>query len=240
MLGINVPDVFNALQVYLGSAYVNDFNLFGRTFRVTAQADADYRLDTEDVLKIRVRNYQRRYRAARLVHHRARHLRPVPRAALQPLSGGRARRRAPRPAFRKARPSRSWRSSRPRRCREGFSYEWTDARLPADQRAGNTAIFAFVLAVVFVFLVLAAQYESLTLAARGHPDRADVPGRRDHRRHPARAGQQYPHPGRLHGADRPCRQERDPDRRVRASSRIRAATAGRRRSRPRGCGCVRS
>ena len=44
----------------------------------------------------------------------------------------------------------------------GFSYEWTDARLPAD-RAGNTAVFAFALAVVFVFLVLAAQYESLTL-----------------------------------------------------------------------------
>ena len=40
LLGINVPDVFSALQIYLGSSYVNDFNLFGRTFRVTAQADA--------------------------------------------------------------------------------------------------------------------------------------------------------------------------------------------------------
>ncbi len=44
LLGINMPDVFNALQVYIGSAYVNDFNLFGRTFRVQAQADAQYRL----------------------------------------------------------------------------------------------------------------------------------------------------------------------------------------------------
>src|SRR5581483_3447090 len=56
MLGVNVPDVFAALQTYLGSTYVNDFNLLGRTFRVTAQADAPYRLDTKDVLKIRVRN----------------------------------------------------------------------------------------------------------------------------------------------------------------------------------------
>jgi multidrug efflux pump subunit AcrB len=56
LLGINVSDVFGALQTYLGSTYVNDFNLLGRTFRVTAQADAPYRLDTKDVLKIRVRN----------------------------------------------------------------------------------------------------------------------------------------------------------------------------------------
>jgi multidrug efflux pump subunit AcrB len=56
LLGINVPDVFAALQIYLGSSYVNDFNLFGRTFRVVAQADGEFRKDTEDVLKIRVRN----------------------------------------------------------------------------------------------------------------------------------------------------------------------------------------
>src|SRR5689334_19097924 len=56
LLGVNVPDVFAALQIYLGSAYVNDFNLFGRTFRVVAQAADRYRLDREDVLKIRVRN----------------------------------------------------------------------------------------------------------------------------------------------------------------------------------------
>src|SRR5260221_10003275 len=56
LLGINIPDVFSALQIFLGSAYVNDFNLFGRTFRVTAQAMADARLETKDVLKIRVRN----------------------------------------------------------------------------------------------------------------------------------------------------------------------------------------
>jgi multidrug efflux pump subunit AcrB len=56
LLGVNVPDVFAALQIYVGSAYVNDFNLFGRTFRVTAQADSSHRLDAKDVLSIRVRN----------------------------------------------------------------------------------------------------------------------------------------------------------------------------------------
>src|SRR5258705_11354598 len=56
MLGVNVPDVFGALQTYLGSYYVNDFNLLGRTFRVTAQAEDSYRLDPKDVLQIRVRN----------------------------------------------------------------------------------------------------------------------------------------------------------------------------------------
>src|SRR5262249_29786053 len=56
LLGINVQDVFSALQIYLGSAYVNDFNLFGRTFRVQAQADAKYRLEPKDVLQLRVRN----------------------------------------------------------------------------------------------------------------------------------------------------------------------------------------
>src|SRR4029079_18299673 len=56
LLGIDVRDVFSALQVYIGSAYVNDFNLFGKTFRVMVQADGPYRLGPEDVLKIRVRN----------------------------------------------------------------------------------------------------------------------------------------------------------------------------------------
>src|SRR5258705_2236274 len=52
MLGINVPDVFAALQTYLGSYYVNDFNLLGRTFRVTAPAYDSYRLDPKHVLLI--------------------------------------------------------------------------------------------------------------------------------------------------------------------------------------------
>ena len=56
LLGINVPDVFSALQTDLGSFYVNDFNLLGRTFRVTVQAESSHRLDPKDALQIRVRN----------------------------------------------------------------------------------------------------------------------------------------------------------------------------------------
>ena len=52
----NVADVVRALQTYLGSSYVNDFNLLGRTFRVTAQAEADYRVRADSILKLRVRN----------------------------------------------------------------------------------------------------------------------------------------------------------------------------------------
>src|SRR5260370_33182919 len=56
MLGINNPDIFNSLQVYLGQSYVNDFNLFGRTFRVQAEADSPFRLLPKDVLSLRVRS----------------------------------------------------------------------------------------------------------------------------------------------------------------------------------------
>ena len=57
LLGLSLPDVFNTLQIYLGSLYVNDFNLFGRTFRVTLQADKDARAEcTRDLSRLYVRN----------------------------------------------------------------------------------------------------------------------------------------------------------------------------------------
>ena len=91
MLGVRVPDVFAALQIYIGSSYVNDFNLFGRTYRVTAQADSGYRLEPSDVLNIRVRNDQGQtvplasFTTVRDMSG------PVSRAALQSLSRGRTR-----------------------------------------------------------------------------------------------------------------------------------------------------
>ncbi len=77
MLGVNVSDVFGALQTYLGSTYVNDFNLLGRTFRVTAQADAALPPRHQGRAKDPRAQQPRRYRAARLVHHRARHSGPT-------------------------------------------------------------------------------------------------------------------------------------------------------------------
>ncbi|HXW26367.1 MAG TPA: efflux RND transporter permease subunit, partial [Xanthobacteraceae bacterium] len=161
LLGINVPDVFNALQTYLGSSYVNDFNLLGRTFRVMAQADAPYRLDTGDVLRIRVRNSNGdtvplgSFTTVRDVAGPYR----VPRYNLYPaaeLDGTAA------PGYSQGEAIALMESLAARILPEGFSYEWTTLAFQ-QQRAGSTALFAFVLAVVFVFLVLAAQYESLTL-----------------------------------------------------------------------------
>ncbi|MBV8824792.1 MAG: multidrug efflux RND transporter permease subunit [Bradyrhizobiaceae bacterium] len=161
LLGINVPDVFSALQTYLGSSYVNDFNLLGRTFRVMAQADSPYRLDSADVLKIRVRNSNGdtvplgSFTTVRDISGPYR----VPRYNLYPaaeLDGAAA------PGFSQGEAIQLMEKIAAETLPEGFSYEWTT--LAYQQiRAGSTAVFAFVLAVVFVFLVLAAQYESLTL-----------------------------------------------------------------------------
>ena len=161
LLGINVPDIFNSLQVYLGQSYVNDFNLFGRTFRVQAEADSPYRLRPQDVLSLRVRNAGGEtvplgsfatlsdiagpYRVPRYNIYPAAELDGAPAAG---YSQGQAIEIMQRLAG--------------ELLPDGFAYEWT--QLAYQQiRAGNTSIFAFALGVVFVFLVLAAQYESLTL-----------------------------------------------------------------------------
>ena len=161
LLGINVPDVFAALQIYLGSAYVNDFNLFGRTYRVVAQAQSGDRLDSKDVLKIRVRNSAGdtvplgAFTTVRTITGPYR----VPRYNLYPaaeLDGAAAA------GYSQGQAIQIMEQLAAQVLPEGFSYEWTTLAFQ-QLRAGNTATFAFVLAVVFVFLVLAAQFESLTL-----------------------------------------------------------------------------
>ena len=161
LLGINVQDVFNALQIYIGSSYVNDFNLFGRTFRVTAQARDQDRLDTADVLKIRVRNSNGdtvplgSFTTVDDISgpYRVPHYNLYPAAE---VDGGAA------PGYSQGQAIAAMDRLAAETLPEGFSTEWTTLAFQ-QIRAGNTAMFAFVLAVVFVFLVLAAQYESLTL-----------------------------------------------------------------------------
>jgi hydrophobe/amphiphile efflux-1 (HAE1) family protein len=161
LLGVNVSDVFSALQIYLGSAYVNDFNLFGRTFRVVAQADSQFRNDTRDALKIRVRNGNGdtvplgAFTTVRDISGPYR----VPRYNLYPsaeLDGNAAA------GYSQGEAIEIMQKLAAQALPPGFSYEWTTLAYQ-QLRAGNTAMFAFVLAVVFVFLVLAAQFESLTL-----------------------------------------------------------------------------
>jgi hydrophobe/amphiphile efflux-1 (HAE1) family protein len=161
LLGINVQDVFNALQIFIGSSYVNDFNLFGRTFRVTAQARDEDRQHIADVLKIRVRNSSGDtvpLGSFTTVTDIAGPYR-VPRYNLFPaaeIDGAAA------PGYSQGQAIAIMDKLAAETLPDGFATEWTTLAFQ-QIRAGNTAMFAFVLAVVFVFLVLAAQYESLTL-----------------------------------------------------------------------------
>jgi hydrophobe/amphiphile efflux-1 (HAE1) family protein len=161
MLGVNTQDVFAALQIYIGSSYVNDFNLFGRTFRVTAQAESGYRINPQDVLNIRVRNASGNtvpLASFTTVHDVSGPYR-VPRYNLYPaaeLDGAAA------PGYSLGQAIDTMEKLAAETLPDGFAYEWTTLAFQ-QIKAGNTAMFAFVLAVVFVFLVLAAQYESLTL-----------------------------------------------------------------------------
>jgi hydrophobe/amphiphile efflux-1 (HAE1) family protein len=161
MLGVNVADVFGALQVYIGSAYVNDFNLLGRTFRVTAQADAPYRREPSDILKIRVRNGSGEtvplgsFTTIRNIAGPYR----VPRYNLYPAAELDA---TAIPGYSQGQVIDALQKIAAETLPDGFGYEWTTLAFQ-QIRAGSTALFAFALAVVFVFLVLAAQFESLTL-----------------------------------------------------------------------------
>ena len=161
MLGVNVADVFGALQVYIGSAYVNDFNLLGRTFRVTAQADALYRREPSDILKIRVRNGSGEtvplgsFTTVRNIAGPYR----VPRYNLYPAAELDA---TAVPGYSQGQAIDALQKIAAETLPDGFGYEWTTLAFQ-QIRAGSTALFAFALAEVFVFLVLAAQFESLTL-----------------------------------------------------------------------------
>ncbi|MFG1391996.1 efflux RND transporter permease subunit [Xanthobacter agilis] len=161
LLKVNVNDVFTALQTFIGSTYVNDFNMFGRTFRVQAQADAKYRMEAKDVLAIRVRTTNGdtvplgSFTTVKDISGPYR----VPRYNLYPsaeLDG------SPAPGYSQGQAMRIMEGLAQKVLPQGFAYEWTGIAYQ-QERAGNTAIFAFALGVVFVFLVLAAQYESLTL-----------------------------------------------------------------------------
>ena len=161
LLGINVPEVFSALQVYLGSSYVNDFNLLGRTFRVLAQAESRDRHEPQDILKIRVRNSSGEtvplgsFTTIRTISgpYRVPHYNIYPAAELDGAAA---------PGYSQGQAIGTMERLAAQVLPEGFGYEWTTLAFQ-QIRAGNTATFAFVLAVVFVFLVLAAQFESLTL-----------------------------------------------------------------------------
>ncbi len=161
MLGVESADVLNTLQVYMGSAYVNDFNLFGRTFRVTAQADAPYRLEPEDIAMLRTRSKSgamvplgslTTFRTVSGPDYVTRYnLRPA--AELNGNTGPGASSGQAIAAM-----ERIAREKLPR----GYDFEWTGLYYQ-QILAGNTAVFIFPLCVLFVFLTLSALYESWSL-----------------------------------------------------------------------------
>ena len=160
-LGINLNDVFDSMQVYLGSSYVNDFNKFGRTYRVYVQADAPFRSHPEDIAKLKVRNIKGEM---------------VPLGSIVNVEQSYGPERANRyNAYRSAdinsEPAIGFSSGQAQAAMEkivqenlpaGMAYEWTE--LTYQQiLAGNTTFIVFPLCVLFVFMVLAALYESLRL-----------------------------------------------------------------------------
>lgn len=160
-MGVSLADLNEALQVYLGSVYVNDFNLFGRTYQVTAQAEPAYRKDPTDVGRIKIRNQAgemvplaalvkviKTGGADRVQRYNLYYSADINGNTLPGISSGQMIEKIERLA----------RDNLP----VGFAIEWTD--LTYQQiLAGDTLIYIFPLCVIFVFLVLSAQYESWSM-----------------------------------------------------------------------------
>jgi multidrug efflux pump len=159
--GVNIDTLFTTMQAYLGSLYVNDFNLFGRTYQVNVQADAQYRQDIEDISQFKIRNAQGdmiplgsfldvEHSAGpdRVMHYNG--------YITAEING------APAPGYSSDQARAAIEEILAETLPLGMTYEWTE--LTYQQiLAGNAAAYIFPLVVLLVFLVLAAQYESLRL-----------------------------------------------------------------------------
>jgi multidrug efflux pump len=160
-LGVSVTDVLETMQIYLGSLYVNDFNKFGRTYTVRVQADAQYRALADDIGQLKVRS-----RSGEM----------IPLAAVLKVKPSAGPERAMRyngflAADVNGGPAPGYSSGEAREAVEriaaetlppGIGYEWTELTYQ-EILAGNSAIIVFPVAILLVFLVLAALYESLVL-----------------------------------------------------------------------------
>ncbi len=161
MLDVPLENVFSAMQIYLGSVFVNELNLFGRTFRVTAQADIPFRDDAEDLFRLKTRNrsgsmvplgslvdLRETTGPDRFVRYNLFPAADVQGAAARGYSTGQALAAMERLAAEVLPP--------------GITLEWTELAYQ-EKIAGGTAGPVFILAIIFVFLVLVAQYENWSL-----------------------------------------------------------------------------
>jgi multidrug efflux pump subunit AcrB len=160
-MGVPISEIFNVLQVYLGSLYVNDFNRFGRTWQVNVQAQSDFRQQIEDLKQLKVRGERGKMVPLATLATVEPRSGPVlimrynmyPAAAINVtpdggLSSGQAIQRTE-TVVQKGLP-------------RSMRFEWTELGY-LQNLTGNTAMYVFALAVLLVFLVLAAQYESWSL-----------------------------------------------------------------------------
>jgi multidrug efflux pump len=160
-LGVSVTDVFDTLQIYLGSLYVNDFNAFGRTYSVRVQADAKFRAHPDDIGQLKVRSASGQM---------------IPLSALLKVEASTGPERTtryngflaadinggPAPGYSSGQAQAAIERIANETLPKGVSYEWTD--LTYQQiLAGSSGVIIFPLALLLVYLVLAAQYESLAL-----------------------------------------------------------------------------
>jgi HAE1 family hydrophobic/amphiphilic exporter-1 len=161
MLKVPVTNIFEAMRVFMGSAYVNDFNMFGRTYRVTAQADGDYRLDRESVSKIRVRSSEGQMvpLGSLVTFQEIAGPERVPRYNLFPSAEVNG---AARPGVSSGQSLEIMRNLAAEKLPQGVTFEWTDLSFQ-EAKVGRTGYYIFVLSVIFVFLALSAQYESWSL-----------------------------------------------------------------------------
>ncbi|KZN38751.1 efflux RND transporter permease subunit [Pseudoalteromonas luteoviolacea] len=159
--GIPLQEVFDALQVYLGSVYVNDFNLFGRTYQVKAQADAEFRAKKEQINNLKVRNaagnmvplgsvvtVEATTGPDRVMHYNG--------YVTAELNG------SPAPGYSSDQAQQAIEKVLAKTLPDGMAFEWTEVTYQ-QILAGNTMVYVFPLVVVLVFMVLAAQYESMRL-----------------------------------------------------------------------------
>ena len=159
--GIPLSDVFDTMQVYLGSLYVNDFNRFGRTYQVNVQAESPYRLQPEDISRLKTRNAAGEliplssvvtvkpiYGPDRVMHYNGFPAAEINGAAAPGYSTGQS----------EAAMAKLLEAQLP----NGMKYEWTELTYQKIL-AGNTMVYIFPLSVFLVYLVLAAQYESWSL-----------------------------------------------------------------------------
>jgi multidrug efflux pump len=161
VLGVQVSDIFNTLQVYLGSYYVNNFNQFGRTWQVNIQADPKFRDQVGDILRLQVRNNQNQMVRLGTIMDVIDTSGPVMvmrynMYAATSIIGN------PAPDTGSAEAMLLMQDLAQNELQQGMQFDWSELAY-LQRQAGNDAMLFFFLAVAFVFLVLAAQYESWKL-----------------------------------------------------------------------------